>query len=110
MMHFTVEDYSAVDAACQKCCCEKLALKPGTISKVSVGYAPWAVPIGQLHCKPQFELEQLATCLTSNSGMPQIIAQDGMARFDTGTNITLTADLKTKVADPDGTMLTFKVM
>ena len=30
---------------CVKCCCERIALKPGTTTKVSLGYAPWAVPI-----------------------------------------------------------------
>lgn len=110
MMHFTVEDATAIDASCQKCCCEKLALKPGTINKVSVGYAPWVMPIGKLHCAPQFQIEPLATCPMPVTGMPQITAQDGMARFDVGTNGHLDGDLRTKVTDPDGTVLTFKLL
>lgn len=111
MMHFTVQDYTAVDASCQKCCCEKLALKPGTISKVSVGYASWAVPIGRLHCVPQFQIEQLETCLTPvNNAPPQITSLDGMARFHTGMNVRLEGDLRTKVTDPEGAVLVFKVL
>ena len=95
-----------------KCCCEPLFLQPGTISKVLVNYAPWGVQIGTLHCMPQFAIEQMETCpvLAGSNMPPQIIAQDGMARFDVGTNGHLDGDLNTKVADPEGVALTFKVL
>jgi len=111
MLAITIDD-TQQDTACIKCCCEPLHLKPGTVTKVLVNYAPWGVPIGQLHCVPQFQIEQMETCpvLAGTNMPPHIIAQDGMARFDTGTNVTLTADLKTKVADPEGLALTFKVL
>jgi len=112
MLAITVNDSSQQNATCLPCCCEPLFLKPGTVTKVMVVYVPWSVPIGSLHCVPQFAIEQMETCpvLAGANMPPHIIAQDGMARFDTGTNVTLTADMKTKVADPEGLALTFKVM
>jgi len=113
MLHFTVDDQNAADAACQKCCCEKLNLKPGTTSKVQIGYAPWAVPIGRLHCAPSFQIEPMETCavpVASNNLPPAISSNDGMARFDTGKNVALNADLRTKVTDIDGDPITFKIL
>jgi len=111
MMHFTVEDFKAVDS-CHKCCCETLHLKPGTTTRVTVGYAPWAVPIGQLHCSPQFVVEKMDTCVVPTGGNlpPQITSLDGMVRFDTGMNVHLDGDLRTKVTDPEGLALTFKLL
>jgi hypothetical protein len=109
MMHFTVEDYSAVDAMCVKCCCQKLSLKPGTVTKVSVGYAPWAVPIGQLHCAPQFQIEQMDTCpVPVGSNMPpQAVAA---AKFSTAVNALLESTLTNSIKDPELVALTFKLL
>jgi len=103
MMHFTVESFQPADS-CQKCCCEKLGLKPGTTSKVSVGYAPWAVPIGQLHCVPQFALEQRETCPTQPSGPA---ANTDPISYDVTVNTPINIDLA-MVIEP--APLTFKVM
>jgi Bacterial Ig domain len=109
MMHFTVEDYSAVDATCVKCCCEKLNLKPGTVTKVSVGYAPWAVPIGQLHCTPQFQIEQMDTCpAPSGSNMPPHAISD--VKFSTAMNALLENTLTSMIVDPEALPLTFKLL
>src|SRR5262245_66319752 len=94
MMHFTVDAFQPVDS-CQKCCCERLNLQPGTTSKVMVGYAPWAVPIGQLHCTPQFMLEQKDTCPTQPSG-PQYINPPPLS-YDVTANTPLNIDLATEV-------------
>jgi hypothetical protein len=113
MMHFTVETYTPAEAACRKCCCEELTLQPGTTTKVSVGYAPWAIPIGQLHCQPQFALEKLDTCVlpvVNNNLPPQFVAGVDMVKFDTGVNVTLNGDLKTKIGDLEGDPLTFKML
>lgn len=107
MMHFTVEDASAVDATCAKCCCEKLSLKPGTITKVSVGYASWAVPIGQLHCGPQFQLELMDTCPpAAGSNMPPQATAD--IKFSTATDALLENTLTNMITDPEAATLTFK--
>lgn len=109
MMHFTVEDYSAVDAACQKCCCQKLNLKPGTTTKVSVGYAPWAVPIGQLHCAPQFQIEALETCpVPVGSNMPPQATSE--VKFSTDINALLESDLTNMISDPEAVPLKFKLL
>jgi VCBS repeat-containing protein len=109
MMHFTVEDYSAVDAACQKCCCERLNLKPGTTTKVSVGYAPWAVPIGQLHCAPQFMIEPMETCpLPVSTNMPPQIAPNAIIQTPVGTTVNGTLTLW--ITDPEAAPVTFKAM
>jgi hypothetical protein len=109
MMHFTVEDYTAVDATCQKCCCEKLNLKPGTVTKVSVGYAPWAVPIGQLHCTPQFQIEQMDTCPAPvGSNMPPQATSD--VKFSTAMNAPLENTLTNMIIDPELAVLTFKLL
>jgi hypothetical protein len=110
MMHFTVQDNSPADGGCQKCCCEKMAFKPGTVNKVSVGYAPWAVPIGQLHCAPQFMIEQLATCPAPvGSNMPP--AASGDVKFGTPKDTKLVAaDLATIITDPEALPLTFKLL
>jgi hypothetical protein len=108
MLHFTVSDSEAV-SGCVKCCCENLALKPGTISKVSVGYASWAVPIGQLHCTPQFMLEQMETCPVPTGGNlpPRAVAE---VAFYVGVNGHLDGDLTTMVKDPEDEVLKFKLL
>ena len=109
MMHFTVEDYTAVNANCVKCCCQKLSLKPGTTNKVSVGYAPWAVPIGQLHCAPQFQLEMMETCpVPAGSNMPPHAVAD--VKFSTAMNALLENTLINMIVDPELTALTFKAL
>jgi hypothetical protein len=109
MMHFTVEDYTAVDSGCMKCCCEKLSLKPGTITKVSVGYAPWAVPIGQLHCAPQFQLELMDTCpVPAGSNMPPAAVSD--VKFSTAVDSLLQNTLTNMIKDPESAALTFKLL
>jgi hypothetical protein len=109
MMHFTVEDYTAVDANCIKCCCQKLSLKPGTVNKVSVGYAPWAVPIGRLHCAPQFQLELMETCpVPTGSNMPP--AATAEVKFSTAVNALLENTLTVMITDPEAAVLTFKLL
>jgi hypothetical protein len=106
MMHFTVDDYQALDS-CQKCCCERLNLKPGTTTKVSVGYVAWAAPIGRLHCDPQFALEQMETCPVPTTGnLPPV--QSDLTAFSTPVNTMLAGDLNTKISDPEAATLTFK--
>src|SRR6476659_5618684 len=100
MLHFTVEDNSAVDATCMKCCCEKLSLKPGTTTKVSVGYAPWAVPIGKLHCPPQFQIEPMETCpVPVGSNMPPHATAD--IKFTTAVDSLLENTLTNMISDPE---------
>jgi hypothetical protein len=109
MMQFTVDAFNPTDS-CQKCCCENLSLKPGTISRVTVGYAPWAMPIGRLHCDPSFALEQMETCLAPTQGnMPPTV--NGDVIFSTPVNTQLVdADLTTKVSDLENDPLTFSVL
>jgi Bacterial Ig domain len=109
MLHFTVEDQVAADAGCLKCCCQKLSLKPGTITKVSVGYATWAVPIGQLHCAPQFLLEQMETCPAPvGSNLPPHATSD--VKFSTPMNALLENTLTAMIKDPEMGALTFKLL
>ncbi|MEY9235396.1 hypothetical protein ABIF78_007719 [Bradyrhizobium japonicum] len=109
MLHFTVDDQQAARSGCQTCCCEKLSLKPGTTSKVSVGYAPWAVPIGELHCAPQFLIEQMETCPAPVGGnMPPAATSE--VKFSTAVNALLDNDLKNMIKDPELVALTFKLL
>lgn len=107
MMHFTVDDYQALDS-CQKCCCERLNLRPGTINKISVGYAAWAVPIGQLHCVPQFQFEQKETCPVGSGNQPPQVTDT--TAFETPINTALAGDLKTRISDPEAQPMTFKAL
>ena len=109
MLHFTVDDPQAPGNGCHTCCCEKLSLKPGTTSKVSVGYAPWAVPIGQLHCAPQFQLELMDTCpVPVGSNMPPAATSD--VKFSTAMNALLESTLTAMITDPEAAALTFKLL
>jgi len=109
MYHFTVENIESSSSGCQTCCCEKLSLKPGTTTKVSVGYAPWAVPIGELHCTPQFMIEQMDTCpVPVGSNMPP--AATAEVKFSTPMSAQLDNDLKNMIVDPEAATLTFKVL
>jgi hypothetical protein len=113
MMHFTVEADSPAAQGCNTCCCEKMSLKPGTTTKVTVNYVPWALPIGWLHCSPSFNIEPMDTCITplpSNNLPPAISSADGMAKFQTDMNIKLVEDLKTRVTDVDGDPITFRIL
>lgn len=107
MLHFTVDDPQAPVNGCHTCCCEKLSLKPGTINKVSVGYAPWAVPIGQLHCLPQFSLELMDTCPVPASGAPVVTETP---HYDVTLDTALTEDLSDFVEDAQGDPLVFKAL
>src|SRR5579864_810288 len=107
MLHFTVDDQQTVNNGCVTCCCQKLSLKPGTTSKVSVGYAPWAVPIGQLHCAPSFQIEPMETCLVPTTGnMPPQVHTD--AKFFTPTNAQLDGDLRSFVTDLENAVMKFR--
>ena len=109
MLHFTIDDQQAAVNGCHTCCCQKLSLKPGTTSKVSLGYAPWAVPIGQLHCAPQFLLEQMDTCpLPVGSNMPPAATSE--VKFSTAVNTLLDSDLTAMIIDPEAVVLTFKLL
>src|SRR6187200_796087 len=100
MMHFTVDTHSSANASCNKCCCENLALQPGTTAKVSVGYAPWAVPIGELHCTPQFMIEPMETCPAPvGSNMPPAATSE--VKFSTAMNALLENDLTNMIKDPE---------
>lgn len=109
MMHFTVQTQHAQDSACVQCCCERVAFKPGTTNKLSVGYAPWAVPIGFLHCEPQFALEQKETCAPAMAGsnLPPAIPADPIV-FETPLNTALNDNFG--VTDPEGDPLTYKAL
>lgn len=108
MLHFTIDDTQPAPVdGCQKCCCEIMQLKPGSIEKVSVNYAPWAVPIGRLYCSPQFILEQMQTCPTpAGADLPPRPAD--RVSFTTPTGMTLDGDLNTQVTDPEGATLIYK--
>jgi hypothetical protein len=92
-----------------KCCCQKLTLQPGTVTKVSVGYATWAVPIGQLHCAPQFQIELMDTCPTpvGNNVPPQIVSDP---KFSVDVNTLLENTLTNMIRDPEQTPLKFKAL
>ena len=109
MYHFTVQDAEASASGCITCCCEKLALKPGTTSKISVGYAPWAVPIGELHCTPQFMIEQMQTCpVPVGDNLPPAATSE--VKFSTAKDSLLENDLKNMIKDPEAVALTYKVL
>lgn len=111
MLHFTVDADTAVDASCQKCCCERINLKPGTTTKVSVGYAPWAVPIGQLHCTPQFMIEPMQTCLMPTpSNIPPASLTGSDIVLATPVNAAMTDSLASHIIDPEGLPLSFKAL
>jgi hypothetical protein len=113
MFHFTVDPEQA-GSGCNTCCCEKMAMQPGTTSKVTINYVPWAMPMQSwLNCTTSFAVELLETCVVpvAGSNLPPIIySPDQMARFNTGMNVALNADMKSKVADPEGVALVFKVL
>jgi hypothetical protein len=107
MLQFNVDD--AVRDSCQVCCCEQVALRPGTTSRISINYAPWAVPIGRLHCQPQFALEQMAVCNVT-PGAPVKVGGANVA-FDTPVSTPLEGDLTETIEDPDGVEpMTFKLV
>ena len=60
MLQFNVDE--ATSDSCQVCCCEQVTLKAGVTSQLIINYATWAVPIGRLHCDPEFAIEQMAAC------------------------------------------------
>jgi hypothetical protein len=84
-----------------------MQLKPGTVSKVSVNYASWAVPIGRLHCIPQFNLEPMKTCpVSAGADLPPRPA-DKVA-YDVTKNVVFNGDLNTQVTDPEDQAMDFK--
>src|SRR6186713_2847447 len=97
MLQFNVDD--AIRDSCQVCCCEQVTLKPGTTSRLTINYAPWAVPIGRLHCEPQFAIEQMAACGVT-TGAPVKI--DGANVAFNVPSPPLNGDFKTKIIDPEG--------
>lgn len=108
MKQFTVDDDYEVIENCQVCCCKALTLQPGTTTKVSVGYAPWAVPIGRLHCVPQFQLERKDTCPVPVSSNLPPESLDDLIKFDTPINTEIDELLTVSITDPENDPLTFK--
>lgn len=105
MLQFNVDE--ATRDSCQVCCCEQVTLKAGTTSQLIINYATWAVPIGRLHCEPQFALEQMAACGIS-PGAPAKVDGENVA-YDTDKDTEIEDTLETKIVDPEGSVLTFKI-
>lgn len=106
MYHYTVDDMKA--NGCTVCCCEPLALKPGSTSKVHINYAPWAVPIGRLHCLPTFDLQQMETCTANPADPVKTAGLDVM--YDVPPSVPFTGDLADKIEDPATNPLTFRLL
>lgn len=105
MLQFAVED--TVRDSCQVCCCEQVTLKPGTTSQLTINYATWAVPIGRLHCEPEFDLEQMAACGVT-PGAPVKIGGANVA-FNVPSP-PLNGDFRTKIVDPEAGPMVFKAV
>ena len=114
MLAVDIGAFPADPSGCVSCCCELVSIKPGETLPLYLNYAPWAVPIAKrgLHCVPSIEVEEKRTCDVANSSNspPLIHSMDGMARFDTGPNVILNANLGDKVSDPDGDPIVYKVL
>ena len=110
MYHYTVENMQAANNSCvPACCCEPVAIRPGTIDRLTVNYAPWSVPVGQLHCLPQFALEQMETCpVLVGSNMPPQVSPE--VKYNTGVNVHLDGNFGDHAVDPEGAPLTYKVL
>ena len=106
MLQFNVDD--AVRDSCVVCCCEQLTLKPGTTSRITINYTPWAVPIGRLHCEPQFALEQMAACGVSPGAPVKVLGET--VSFDIPKDVQLEDDLNSKIDDPDGIVVSYKLV
>lgn len=110
MLALSIQDQQQA-AACIKCCCETVSLKPGETQPLLLNYAPWALPIAQrgLHCLPSVEIEEKETCDAPGGDNlpPQVIDQTA---FSTPVNTALNGDLNTKVSDPESAELTFKLL
>jgi hypothetical protein len=109
MLQYVVDSAQAM-SGCEVCCCESWALKPGVVEKVSGIYAPWSVPIGYLHCEPQFALEAKETCIIPVAGNlpPQVLGRIAYDVVPQGGHID--GDLRTAVTDPEGVALIFKTL
>lgn len=114
MQAITVYDKPSSNSGCVQCCCETVSLKPGSIEPLFLNYAPWAVPIAPrgLHCEPSVHIEEQDTCppQAGNNMPPRITSADGMVRFDTGKNVHLDGDLRTKVTDLEGAVVEYKLL
>jgi hypothetical protein len=113
MKMYTVDHFST--DACNTCCCEVVGVKPGTSVKVTINYAPWAVPIGRLHCLPQFALEQKKTCPEQTIGNLPPGPIEALSRYSMAVLTTvgppLEGDLKDNIIDPESDApLTFKAL
>jgi Bacterial Ig domain len=108
MLQVVIDDTRGADG-CYTCCCDTVALKPGETQPLHLKYAPWAAPIGQLHCEPLIEIELKETCPTGVGGdlAPQLVAKPC---YNTGTNVHLDGNLRTVVSDPEGKDVKFRVM
>jgi len=68
----------------------------------------WAVPIGRLHCQPEFNLEQMAACGVA-TGAPVKTGGANVA-WNVVVDTPLNEDLNDAIEDPDGGVLTFKLV
>ena len=104
MLQFNVDE--ATSDSCQVCCCEQVTLKAGEhTNSLPTNYATWAVPIGRLHCDPEFAIEQMAACGVV-PGAPVKI--DGAVIAYNVPSPPLEGDFKTNIEDPEGGPLVFK--
>ena len=103
MLQFNVDE--ATSDSCQVCCCEQVTLKAGVTSQLIINYATWAVPIGRLHCDPEFAIEQMAACGIV-PGAPVKI--NGAPIAYNVPSPPLEGDFKINIEDPEGGPLVFK--
>jgi hypothetical protein len=111
MLQFTIDAAPAVQTpdTCQTCCCDVIQMRPGTTEKIAIDYTMWVANVGRLHCVPQFQLEQQATCgVSGGANLPPQPAPQ--VAFTTAINTVLNGDLGTLVTDPEGDPLTFKLV
>lgn len=69
MLYFTAnsrDGRSSGSSTCNTCCCETITMVPSETNKVTINYAPWSLPIGELIGGPTLSLvTNTAGCATA---------------------------------------------
>jgi len=105
MKYFTI-DTENNNAACDSCCCPRVAVSVGEDDDVSVDFYAWSGPIAPLGLEKNFVFDVELIKTAGAPGEPANVDKD----FTTQINITLNGSLATDASDNEGDALTYSAV
>lgn len=107
MIYFNADPrdaYATGGNVCGACCCQPIGIAPNEDNKVTIGYAPWAAPLGGNHGLQngtQFSIEKKA------GQEPEGAPDNTNYRIATTVGVSATIDVSDNATSPTSAIMTF---